>query len=356
MLFRYPAIVSGTPRGFRRPRLCVVVREIDLPISAFSAHDVPVAAVLTSRHSIFGQDTLVELPVRHVDGRFYIPDSTEPGSLQGMLSAPFLDCPIRSEFLKLMNEKVPRTSMERDGVWPSGIGLSLSLGMTRFSSEEAIAKFKEVVLTEQGQAEAIAVDAMAEARHADLIVIDGRLWRRVPEPTYMASLANYPLQIVMSDVLEPVGAPMVSNLVYPLTALEKAVNAMEAFGNRVSETSPKATVLMPEVFREQFDDVNYARFARQLTTMPRCGMEGRHLTYFLEEIQKVTSARVDKIDLGHLEDLVGHALTAATRLQSETGTQIAFGMERTLMEFHLGEWENRTVEIAPVIAPPQMAP
>ncbi|MCS4090190.1 hypothetical protein [Rhizobium sp. BK176] len=354
MLFRYPALVTGIPRGFKKPRLCVVVREIDLAIGALAAHEAPVAAILISKNSAFGQDTLIELPVRHVDGRFYIPDPTEPKALQGILSAPFVDCPIRSDFLKLMNRKVPTYSMEREGVWPQGVGLSLSLGMDRFSTEEAITKLKEVVLTDEGQAEADVVDAMAEARHADIVVIDGRLWRRVPEPTYVASLGDYPLQIAITDVLGFVGVPMAADVVYPLTAFEKAVETMNSFGNRVSDTSPRATVFMPEVFREQFDDVNYARFARQLAAMPRYGVEGRHLTPFLEEIQEITSVRVDEIDLDLLEGVVARALAEADRMQGETGTQLTFGMGKELMAFHLDRWENRTVEIARVVHSPGM--
>jgi hypothetical protein len=354
MLFRYPALVEGIPHGFRKPRLCVVVREIDLPINALPSRDVPVAAVLTSRQSVFGQDTLIELPIRHVDGRFYIPDPTEPQALQGLLSAPFLDCPIRSDFLRLMNQNVPY-SMERDGVWPQGVGLSLSLGMNRFSTEEDIAKLQEVVLTDLGMADAAVVDAMAEALYADIITIDGRLWRRVPEPTYVASLGNMPLQIRMTDVMGRVGGGTVGSVEYPLTAFDAAVDAMNAFGNRVSAASPRATVFAPEVFREYLNDVNYARFAQHLTTSPYEG-PGSDLPRIQREIDKITTARVDEIDFDVLEDAVGQALAEAARIQAETGILPSFGMSRQVVDFHLDLWDSRIVEIAGVVPSRRMAP
>lgn len=354
MLFRYPALVEGIPRGFRKPRLCVVVREIDLPINAIPSRDVPVAAVLTSRQSVFGQDTLIELPIRHADGRFYIPDPTEPQALQGMLSAPFLDCPIRSDFLRMMNQKVSKYSMERDGVWPQGVGLSLSLGVDRFSTEEAIAKLQEVVLTELGMGDAAVVDAMAEALYADIITIDGRLWRRVPEPTYVASLGNMPLQIRMTDVRGRVGSGIAESVEYPLTAFDAAVDAMNAFGNRVSAASPRATVFAPEVFRDHFNDVNYARFARHLTTRPYEG-PGSDLPRIQREIDKITTARVDEIDFDTLEDAVSRTLEETEKIRAETGILPSLGMSREIMDFHLELWDGRTVEIANVVPSPRMA-
>jgi hypothetical protein len=327
---------------------------MDLSINTLPEQDVPVAAILRSRQAVFGQDTLIELPLRHVDGRFYIPDSTEPLALQGLLSAPFVDCPIRYDFLKLLNKKVPSTSMERDGVWPPGIGLSLSLGMGRFGTEEAIAKLQDVVLTDEGQADAATVDAMAKALHAHIIVIDGRLWRRVPEPTFVASLENMPLQIKMTDVLGRVDGNTAGNVVYPLTAFEEAVETMNTFGNRASDTSPSATVFTPEVFREQFNDVNYARFARHWTSMPPTG--GNDLLRILNQIDNFTSARVGNIDFDRLEEVVGQALAEIERMRKETGVQPSVGMDRAVMDFHLDLWENRTVEIASVVPSPRMAP
>ncbi|MBY3432880.1 hypothetical protein HFN89_01650 [Rhizobium laguerreae] len=356
MLFRYPALVTGTPKGFRKPRPCVIVRETDIAVRAHEEREAPVAALLKATQHVFGQETLVELPVRHVEGRFYIPDSVDPQSLPGMLSAPFLDCPIRSGFLELLNSKMPLHSMERDGVWPPGIGLYLSIRAGNHASEESIERSKDVVLTDEGQADAADVDALADSMNTHFILVDGGLWRRVPEPVYVANLGNGPLRLEMTEVLGRVDGGVAQSVVFPLTDYGTAVEVMQSFGNRVSQASPNAKVFIPEVFSDQFNVVNYARFARHLASAPCSDRIGSYLPRLLREIHEITAASVSEIDFDRLEDTVGQALAEIERVGAVTRTQPSVGMDRRIVDFHLDQWDSRTVEIASVIATPRMHP
>ncbi|MCV9964099.1 hypothetical protein OIU34_19645 [Pararhizobium sp. BT-229] len=348
MLFRYPALVTGTPRGFRKPRLCVVVRETDIGITSFSSYDAPIAALLSSKQSVFGQETLVELPIRHVEGRFYIPAAIDRQALPDVLSDPFLDCTIRSALLKLLKSKFPVHGIESEGVWPQGIGLYLNLGTKFPGFEDTLEKSSSVVLTDEGMAQAAYADAMAEDMHNHFIHVDGSLWRRVPEPAFVASLTDGRLNLLMQDMRGAVAGRLAESVVFPLTAHDEAVNAMRLFG-RVVRHERYARVFIPEAFSNDFHDVNYARFARHLTSWQRPDLRDSDLLRTLQLIEKITGASVDKIDFDLLEGLVEQALAEDQRWEA-AGNQSAFtAMDSKVREFHIDLWGNRVVDIAGVV-------
>lgn len=355
MLFRYPALVTGTPRGFRKPRLCVVVRETDIPIKSVTGNDAPVAAILRSKQHVLGQLTLVELPVRHIDGRFYIPAAVDTPALPGMLADPFFQCPIRSPLLNLLTRRFPVHEMERERVWPQGVGLFLSLGAEFPGLHDLKDTSRSVVLTDEGLADAAFADRMAENMHTHYLLVDGVPWRQVPEPAFVAHLANGKLHLVMDEMRGVVPGKAGDCVAFPVTAHDAAVDAMHLFGYAAS-TAGDAVVITPEVFSENFHDVNYARFARHLAANQPPGPTGSELARVLTEIDNMTSTRVDMIDFELLDDAVSQALAESQRLEAAEGRPALAGIDRRIMDFQVDLWEGRAIEIAGVVPSARFTP
>lgn len=347
MLFRYPALVTGTPRGFRKPRLCVVVREIDLPIASITGHDAPVAALLRTRQAVLGQLTQVELPVRHIDGRFYIPAEVDQQALPAMLYDPFLECPIRTDLLRMLKSRIPVHQMEREGVWPQGIGLYLSLGSKSPGMEDILEKSGSVVLTDEGTTQASFADDMANGMSNHYLIVDGCLWRRVHEPAFVAELGSGWVRLEIAEMLV-VSGRTAGKVVFPVTAYDAAADAARRFGNTAVHCGGTAQFFTPEVFSDDFHEVNYARFARHLSSqLPDLGEN--ELPRIFKLIDKLTSARVDKIDFEHLERLVEQALAENDRLVAAGNPDALVAMASSLREFHLDLWEGRVVDFAAVL-------
>jgi hypothetical protein len=355
MLFRYPALVTGTPRGFRKPRLCVVVREADLGFPSVSGYDAPVAVVLRSKQQVLGQCTVVELPIRHIEGRFYIRAEIDHQDLPAMLSDPFLECPIRAALLQMLRIKFPVHSMDREGVWPQGISLYLSLGTKYPGFDESVERSRSVVLTHEGAEQVAIADALALNMHTHFIVIDGNLWRRVPEPVLIANLTDGRISLAMQEVRGVVAGRMAESIVFPITAHGDAVSSLHVFGKKAPPESP-VEVLIPEAFSDGFHAVNYARFAKHLASAQRSDLSDNDLSRIFAMIDKITSTSIDKIGFNLLEDAVAHALAENERLEAVSGRTALIAMDKRLMDFHLDLWDGRTIEIASVVPRAPMAP
>ncbi len=349
MLFRYPALVTGTPRGFRKPRLCVVVREIDLAITSLTGSDAPVAALLRTRDAVLGQLTQVELPVRHLEGRFYIPAEIDQHTLPAMLSNPFLKCPIRTDLLRLLRTKIPVHQMEREGVWPQGVGLYLDFGTPFPGIEDIVEKSRSVLLTEEGANQAALTDTLAESMYSHYLTVDGGLWRRVPEPAFVAELSSGSVRLEIDDILDVVPGRTAGRVVFPVTAYDAAVEASRMFRDIAVPCHATAQVFIPEAFSADFHDVNYARFARHLASGHHPDLGQSDLPRMFKLIDKITSARVDKIDFEHLEGLVEQAMAENDRLVAAGNPDAMVAMESRLREFHLDLWDGRVVDFAAVL-------
>jgi hypothetical protein len=255
----------------------------------------------------------------------------------------------------LLKSKFPSHGIERDGVWPQGIGLYLTLGTKFPGFEDILGKSGSVVLTDEGMAQATYADAMAEDMQNHFINVDGSLYRRVPEPVFVASLTDGRLNLVMREMRGAVAGRLAESVVFPLTAHDEAVNAMRLFGRAVTDER-HARVFIPEAFSNDFHDVNFARFARHLTSWQRPDLRDSDLLRTLQLIEKITVANVDKIDFDLLEGFVEKALAEDQRWEA-AGNQSAFAaMDSKVREFHVDLWGNRAVELAGLVPGARMAP
>lgn len=368
-IWKFPALVRGTPQNSREERLCLVAGKGEFEISELDLADMPLVMTAELHHKGDTQEyrlydgqlyELIDRDWDHFEVELDCADTMAHG-----FSYVYKD--IAEEILDIMKSGT-------ENAWPKNAHLHRDTGARDLDKSG-------VKLTAEGENDLRFWEERFRHGMTRFAIAGGKPWRKIAEPIWSVSMNDN--QVILDDAscftakrddlgkthyaTNRRGANYRMFSVADVASVEEIMAALAATHGREGERMDKVEIIMPDAFHLDVDRLEMDRIARIAVTHVGNAMStvkpGGGATFLEVAPSSVTASWMALRDFvssydplesvpEELEDVFGRFVEQAGLMNAMYGEAFLPAPVREAITYAFRRWDNRQISISPAASMP----